>query len=249
MQDGRSGEPFDVCVITARGGSKRIPRKNIRAFCGKPMITWSIEAALGSGLFRHVIVSTDDDAIAAVAQAAGAEVPFRRPAALADDFTGTGPVLHHAVDWIVAQLGQPQFVCCLYPTAPFVTAELLIEARRRLEESNASTLITAARFPSPIQRALRLDPDGRVRMFQPEYFHSRSQDLEPAFHDAGQFFWSRMDRMLAPPPPQPPATGFDPDAVMMVLPSHLVQDIDTEDDWLAAEWMFKAQRMRVDACS
>ena len=211
------------------------------------MIVWSIEAAIDSGLFRHVIVSTDDDDIAAVARSAGAEVPFRRPASLADDFTGTGPVLRHAVDWIVAQLGQPEFVCCLYPTAPFVTAEVLIDARARLKETGASNLITAARFSYPIQRALRLDPDGRLQMFQPECFHSRSRDLEPAFHDAGQFFWSRVDRMLEPP--QPPVTGFDPDTVMLVLPSHLVQDIDTENDWITAEWMFKAYQMRVSTCS
>ena len=211
------------------------------------MIVWSIEAAIDSGLFRHVIVSTDDDDIAAVARSAGAEVPFRRPASLADDFTGTGPVLRHAVDWIVAQLGHPEFVCCLYPTAPFVTAEVLIDARARLKETGASNLITAARFSYPIQRALRLDPDGRLQMFQPECFHSRSQDLEPAFHDAGQFFWSRVDRMLEPP--QPPVTGFDPDTVMLVLPSHLVQDIDTENDWITAEWMFKAYQMRVSTCS
>lgn len=234
-------------MITARGGSKRIPRKNIRLFCGKPIIAWSIEAALQSGLFRHVVVSTDDQEIASVAEEYGATVPFLRPAELADDFTGTGPVLRHATAWIAEHWGTPDFVCCLYPTAPFVTADTLQQSRTLLEERGGSALMTAARFRSPIQRAIRLDEQGRIRMFQPEYFLYRSQDLEPAYHDAGQFFWSKVDRTLAPPPPQPAQAGFDPDAVMMVLPSHLVQDIDTEEDWHTAELMFKA--IQLSTCS
>lgn len=237
-------KPFEnLCVITARGGSKRIPRKNIRPFCGKPIIVWSIEAALGSGLFEHVIVSTDDAEIAEVAQSHGAAVPFMRPASLSDDYIGTGPVLRHATQWVANHIGCPEYVCCLYPTAPFVTPEILSASCRMLRDGGATTLITAAQFPAPIQRALRVDQEGRIRMFQPEYFLSRSQDLEPAYHDAGQFFWAKVGPLIAASQ-QKEMHGFDPDAVMMVLPRYLVQDIDTEEDWQTAELMFQVLQSR-----
>jgi pseudaminic acid cytidylyltransferase len=224
-----------VCVIPARGSSKRIPRKNIREFAGKPMIAWSIEAALASGCFVRVIVSTDDDEIAVVAEAHGAEVPFRRPVALSDDHTGTLPVVAHAIDWLREQGESPEVVCCLYATAPFVQAEDLQAGLRALRGSDdVDYAFSVTSYAFPIQRALRLTADGRVAMFQPEHFHTRSQDLEEAWHDAGQFYWGRAEAWRAGTP------IFSERAVPVTLPRHRVQDIDTPEDWRRAEWLFKA---------
>ncbi|WNK20116.1 pseudaminic acid cytidylyltransferase [Halomonas piscis] len=224
-----------IAVIPARGGSKRIPRKNIREFAGKPMIAWSIEAALASGCFERVIVSTDDDDIAAVAEAHGAEVPFRRPIALSDDHTGTIPVIAHAIDWLREQGEAPEEVCCVYATAPFVQAEDLQAGFRALQESNdVDYAFSVTSYAFPIQRALRLTPEGRVAMFQHEHFSTRSQDLEEAWHDAGQFYWGRARAWLAGTP------IFTDRAVPVLLPRHRVQDIDTPEDWQRAEWLFKA---------
>jgi pseudaminic acid cytidylyltransferase len=224
-----------IAVIPARGGSKRIPRKNIREFAGKPMIAWSIEAALASNCFARVIVSTDDDEIAAVAEACGAEVPFRRPAALSDDHTGTIPVIAHAIDWLGDQGLAPDEVCCLYATAPFVQAKDLQAGFRALQESHdVDYAFSVTSYAFPIQRALRLTPEGRVAMFQPEHFHTRSQDLEEAWHDAGQFYWGRAAAWRKGTP------IFSERAVPVKLPRHRVQDIDTPEDWQRAEWLFKA---------
>lgn len=224
-----------VAVIPARGGSRRIPRKNIRDFAGKPMIAWSIEAALSSGCFARVIISTDDDEIAAVAEAHGAEVPFRRPDALSDDHTGTIPVIAHAIDWLVEQGEAPDAVCCLYATAPFVQAEDLQAGLSALQESDdVDYAFSVTSYAFPIQRALRLTPEGRVAMFQPEHFHTRSQDLEEAWHDAGQFYWGRAAAWREGTP------IFSEHAVPVKLPRHRVQDIDTPEDWQRAEWLFKA---------
>lgn len=224
-----------IAVIPARGGSKRIPRKNIREFAGKPMIAWSIEAALASGCFSRVIVSTDDDEIAAVAEACGVEVPFRRPADLSDDHTGTIPVIAHAIDWLRKQGEAPEVVCCLYATAPFVQAEDLRAGLRALQGSDAvDYAFSVTSYSFPIQRALRLTPEGRVGMFQPEHFTTRSQDLEEAWHDAGQFYWGRASAWTNGLP------IFTERAVPVLLPRHRVQDIDTLEDWRRAEWLFKA---------
>ncbi|MCE8040703.1 pseudaminic acid cytidylyltransferase [Halomonas daqingensis] len=228
----RSGS---VAVIPARGGSKRIPRKNIKPFAGKPMIAWSIEAALASGCFDRVIVSTDDEEIATVASEWGAEVPFRRPAELSDDHTGTIPVIAHAIEWFREQGEAPAAVCCLYATAPFVQPEDLRCGYQNLqggEEIDYAFSVTSYAFP--IQRALRLTPEGRVAMFQPEHFHTRSQDLEEAWHDAGQFYWGLSDAWLKRRP------IFSERAVPVFLPRHRVQDIDTPEDWQRAEWLFRA---------
>ena len=226
---------MNVAIIPARGGSKRIPRKNIKAFCGKPMIAWSIEAALASGCFARVIVSTDDNEIAAVAEAHGAEVPFRRPAELADDHTGTIPVIAHAIDWLHEQGESPEAVCCLYATAPFVQPEDLQVGYRALQNgSDINYAFSVTSYAFPIQRALRLTPEGRVAMFQPEHFTTRSQDIEEAWHDAGQFYWGRAEAWRAGTP------IFSERAVPVKLPRHRVQDIDTPDDWHRAEWLFKA---------
>lgn len=179
---------MNLAVIPARGGSKRIPRKNIKPFCGKPMIAWSIEAALASGCFDRVIVSTDDEEIAAVAREYGAEVPFMRSAELADDYAGTTPVIRDAVLRYAELYQMPAFVCCLYATAPFVQPADLQQGLATLQQADdAAYAFSVTSFPAPIQRALRVNQQGRVEMFQPENFHTRSQDLEPAFHDAGQF--------------------------------------------------------------
>lgn len=225
-----------LAVIPARGGSKRIPRKNIKLFCGKPMIAWSIEAALASGCFDMVIVSTDDQEIAEVAREWGADVPFMRPAELADDFAGTLPVVKQAVQAMSGLGMAAEHVCCLYATAPFVTAEILAEGLRTLESTGAAYAFSVTSYAFPIQRSVRLDSQGRVSMFQPEYSHARSQDLEEAFHDAGQFYWGTRAAWLAETP------IFSSEAAAVVLPRYRVQDIDTLEDWLRAEWMFKAIR-------
>lgn len=223
-----------LAVIPARGGSKRIPRKNIKPFCGKPMIAWSIEAALASGCFDAVIVSTDDAEIAEVAKAHGAEVPFMRPAELSDDYTGTIPVIRHAVQWFSESGRRPKEVCCIYATAPFVTADSIRKGLRILLQTSADYSFTVTSYAFPIQRALRLTESGRVEMFQPEQFNTRSQDLEEAYHDAGQFYWGVADAWLES------RQLFGCGSAPVLLPRHRVQDIDTSEDWLRAEWMLKA---------
>lgn len=225
-----------LAIIPARGGSKRIPRKNIKPFCGKPMIAWSIEAALQSRCFDRVIVSTDDDEIARVARQHGAEVPFVRPAELSDDHTGTIPVIRHAIDWCNQQGDSVRQACCLYATAPFVTAEDLGRGLAILQSNSCDYAFSVTSYPFPIQRAIRINRDGRVEMLNPEHFNTRSQDLEEAFHDAGQFYWGRAEAWLQGRP------IFCPDALPVALPRHRVQDIDTEEDWVRAEWLFKAMR-------
>jgi N-acylneuraminate cytidylyltransferase len=225
-----------LAVIPARGGSKRIPRKNIRPFGGKPMIAWSIEAALQSGCFDQVIVSTDDAEIADVARAHGATVPFMRPAELSDDHTGTIPVIRHAIEWFQRQGTAPQKVCCIYATAPFVRAEDILKGLEILDTTECEYAFSVTSYAFPIQRALRLTATGRVEMFYPEHFNTRSQDLEEAYHDAGQFYWGQSSAWLAGKP------IFSPAAAPVILPRHRVQDIDTPEDWERAEWMFKAMR-------
>ena len=223
-----------LAIIPARGGSKRIPRKNIKPFCGKPMIAWSIEAARLSGCFNRIIVSTDDAEIADVARAYGAEVPFMRPPELSDDYTGTIPVIAHAIDWMNRHAGPVDFACCIYATAPFVQADDLKRGFDVLQQSGADYAFSVTSYPFPIQRAIRITADQRVEMFNPEHFNTRSQDLEEAFHDAGQFYWGRAPAWLTGKP------LFSHDAAPVPLPRHRVQDIDGAEDWVRAEWQFKA---------
>ncbi|MHB1059076.1 MAG: pseudaminic acid cytidylyltransferase [Rhodanobacter sp.] len=225
-----------LAVIPARGGSKRIPHKNIKPFFGKPMIAWSIEAARQSGCFDRIVVSTDDSEIAAVARQWGAETPFVRPEELAHDHAGTIPVIHHAVDWFIASGQMPEAVCCLYATAPFVMPADLRCGLQALQAEACDYAFSVTRYAFPIQRAIRIRENGRVEMFQPECFHSRSQDLVEAFHDAGQFYWGSADAWVAERP------IFSTQAVPVVLPRHRVQDIDTPEDWIRAEWLFKAMQ-------
>lgn len=223
-----------IAIIPARGGSKRIPRKNIKEFCGKPMIAWSFEAAKASGLFDHIIVSTDDGEIAEIAQQCGAEVPFMRPVELSDDYVGTGAVIKHAAEWAINNFGELDFICTIYATAPFITPADLINGLALLLKSNAEIAFTVTSFSFPIQRAIRITNEGRVAMFQPEHFHTRSQDLEHAYHDAGQFYWARADAVLSE------VSAFSHAAIPIILPRNQVQDIDTIEDWQRAELMFKA---------
>jgi N-acylneuraminate cytidylyltransferase len=230
-----------LAVIPARGGSKRIPRKNLRDFCGRPMIAWSIEAAHASGVFDRIVISTDDDAIAEVARAHGAEVPFLRPAELSDDRTGTTPVVAHAVAWHRAQGLAPAEVCCLYATAPFVRAQDLSLGLERLVASGARYAFSVTSYGFPIQRAIRITAEGRVAMFHPEHAQTRSQDLEAAYHDAGQFYWGDAEAWTTGLP------IFAEHSVPVLLPRHRVQDIDTPEDWARAEWMFRAMQQAGEA--
>lgn len=225
---------MSVCVIPARGGSKRIPRKNIALFHGRPMIGWSIAAALASGVFGRVVVSTDDNEIAEIARAEGAEVPFTRPEALADDHTATAPVIAHAAQALGLDDNTP--VCCLYATAPMVRAGDLRAGHARLMQPGVDFVMAITSFPFPIQRALRHDPvTGRVAFMQPEHRNTRSQDLEDAWHDAGQFYWARAGHWAAGLP-------FGEGSVGLALPRHRVQDIDTPEDWARAEALFTLDR-------
>lgn len=228
-----------LAVIPARGGSKRIPRKNIKLFGGKPVIAWSIETALLSGCFDRVLVSTDDPEIAQVAQSYGAEVPFVRPPELSDDHTGTIPVISHATQW-QADHGRPaDQVCCIYATAPFVQAKDLQRGLELLQSTGADYAFSVTSYAFPIQRAIRITLDQRVEMFQPSEFNTRSQDLEKAWHDAGQFYWGQAAAWLAQKP------IFTRQAIAICLPRHRVQDIDSFEDWVRAEWLFKAMTKNI----
>jgi len=227
-----------LAVIPARGGSKRIPRKNVKPFCGKPMLVWAVEAARESGCFDRIVVSTDDDEIADVAHDCGAEVPFRRPPELSDEYTGTIPVVAHAIRTLQSQGVSPGLVCCIYATAPFLQAEDLNRGLEELERSGADYAFSVTRYEFPIQRAIRIADSGRVEMFYPEHFNTRSQDLEAAYHDAAQFYWGRLDAWLSG------KIIFSQAAAPVILPHHRVQDIDTPEDWERAEWMFKSMALQ-----
>lgn len=224
---------MNLCVIPARGGSKRIARKNIKEFNGKPIIAYSIEAALQSNCFSKVIVSTDDDEIAEVARIYGAKAPFIRPDALSDDFTGILPVIKHTIEWLENKNNIIEHVCCLFATAPFVQSKTISEAYKIFLSSNTDYCFSVTRFPFPIQRAIRINQNNKVNMFYPENFNSRSQDLEEAYHDAGQFYWGNAQAFKDEIP------IFSEVSSAFVLPRYLVQDIDTKDDWIRAEAMYK----------
>jgi pseudaminic acid cytidylyltransferase len=225
-----------LAVIPARGGSKRIPRKNIKPFVGLPMIAWSINAAIDSHCFDRIIVSTDDEEIAAVAKVHGAEVPFVRPAKLSDDHTGTIAVIAHAIDWQNQDGEAATEVCCLYATAPFVQATDLQRGLGVLTNTGSDYAFSVTSYAFPIQRAILITGEQRVEMFQPEHFHTRSQDLPEAWHDAGQFYWGQAQAWLAGKP------LFSQSSAPVPLPRHRVQDIDTPEDWDRAEWLFKAMQ-------
>lgn len=222
-----------ICVIPARGGSKRIPGKNIREFLGKPMIGWSIAAATEANCFDRIVVSTDDERIASIARAEGAEVPFLRDPKLADDYTPTRPVVADMTDRLGVSRDTP--VCCLYATAPFVASNDLRKGLKVLQEAGGRFVVSVTTFPFPIQRALRRSATGAIEMMSPEHVTTRSQDLEEAWHDAGQFYWAAAENWS-----DPGAEIFSNEAYGLQLPRHRVQDIDTEEDWARAELLMQA---------
>jgi N-acylneuraminate cytidylyltransferase len=222
-----------VAVIPARGGSKRIPGKNIRDFCGQPMIAYPIRAAQAAGLFDRIIVSTDSAPIAEVARQCGAEVPFMRPPDLADDYATTDSVFLHAIETLEAASGPIDYATCIYPTAPFVQPQYLREGLDILIAHSATSAFTVTTYGYPIHRALRIGTAGRLEMMWPENRLVRSQDLPQAYHDAGQFYW------VSAPKYKHQRHLFSDDAVPIVLPNWLVHDIDTPDDWRRAEQIFR----------
>jgi N-acylneuraminate cytidylyltransferase len=220
-----------LCVIPARGGSKRIPQKNIRDFCGKPMIAWSIEAAINSQLFDEVIVSSDSTEIINIAKQYGASTPFVRPADLANDHAGTTAVVKHAVNELDPNNLLYSRICCLYATAPFVTTSGLHQAAKNLDNPKCKTSFSASSFAFPIQRAIKMKGEG-VSPFQPELMGQRSQDLEPAYHDAGQFYWWTRAAL------NENAAMFSQSSYPVILPRILTQDIDDQEDWEMAQFLF-----------
>lgn len=227
---------MNVAIIPARGGSKRIPRKNIREFAGRPMIAWSIAAAKESGLFDRIIVSTDDPEIERIALAEGAEVPFRRPESLSNDHTPTLPVIRHALQWLETHSEIPvSNACCIYATAPFLRAPYLAEGLATLTKNPTLDFVfSVTSFDFPIFRALKIGTGGALSMFWPEHETTRSQDLSPAYHDAGQFYWGTREAWLTKD------LIYSSPCRGIILPGHLVQDIDTPEDWVRAEWMARA---------
>ncbi|POA32596.1 MULTISPECIES: pseudaminic acid cytidylyltransferase [unclassified Pseudomonas] len=225
----------NVAIIPARGGSKRIPRKNLKPFDGVPMIVRSIKTALDSGLFAQVLVSTDDDEIADLARASGAQVPFMRPAALADDFTGTAAVIVHALEELHRQGSDFDYACCIYATAPLLQTRFLQQGLQRLElHPDKSFAFSVCDFGFPVQRALTLDDQGALSALYPEFRNTRSQDLPPAYQDAGQFYWGRSSAWLRGD------VLYSPRSLPVILPRYLVQDIDTLEDWKRAEYLYAA---------
>ncbi|WDH24538.1 pseudaminic acid cytidylyltransferase [Pseudomonas chlororaphis] len=224
-----------IAIIPARGGSKRIARKNLKPFDGVPMLARSIATALRCGLFDQVLVSTDDPEIAELARASGATVPFMRPAELADDFTGTGPVIVHALQALQERGETFDYACCIYATAPLLQLRYLRQGLAALDaQPEKSFAFSVCSFAFPVQRALTLDEQGALTALYPEFRNTRSQDLPPAFQDAGQFYWGRSEAWLRGD------LVFSPLSLPVILPRHLVQDIDTEEDWLRAEYLYAA---------
>ncbi len=224
---------MNVAVIPARGGSKRIPRKNIRKFSGKPIIAYSIEKALLSDLFGKVIVSTDDDEINSIAKQFGAEVPFKRPTQLSDDYAGTTEVVAHAIKWMKNQGWTLNGVCCIYPTAPLLDVELLKTSYEIFIKGKWDYVFSAAEYVYPVERSFKVLDNNVLKMLIPENFNRRSQDLTSTFHDAGQFYWGTPVAWVEERP------IFSERSTIIKLPTYRVADIDTEEDWKRAELLYK----------
>lgn len=225
-----------LCVITARGGSKRIPRKNIRDFCGKPAIAYSVQAALDTGIFSEVMVSTDDAEIAETAERFGAKIPFFRSFQNSDDFASTSDVILEVLKEYEKLNKIFDYVCCLYPVVPLLKKERIMEAWKMICEEDFDSVFPVMPFSAPIQRALKIDSDSRVRMFFPENINVRSQDLQKAYYDAGQFYLLKSDKFLAQKKIWTENTGC------LVLNEFEAHDIDNEDDWKAAEYKYSYLR-------
>lgn len=223
-------DKMNIAIIPARGGSKRIPQKNIKLFNGKPLIEWSIEAAKKSQVFDRIIVSTDDQSIANISINAGAEVPFIRPKSISDDETGTTEVVAHACEWLLEDGADITFACCIYASAPLISSSDLIGSFRDINfDSNWDYVFSAAKYDAPIFRSLKILGDGSVEMFYPEFEFSRSQDLPIALHDAAQFYWGRLEAWINR------KSIFSPKSKAFIIPNWRVQDIDNEEDWIKAE--------------
>jgi pseudaminic acid cytidylyltransferase len=226
---------MNICIIPARGGSKRIPRKNIKLFCGQPIIAYSIISALEADIFDHIIVSTDDEEIAQISKNYGASVPFFRPQSLSDDYTTSTDVIEHAYNWCSKNLGSVELICALYATAPFTSSRDIINAFNEIQNyKDCQVVFPIVEFDFPIQRAIKLSSDGSLDMFQPNHLLTRSQDLEKAYHDAGQFYWMKSGFIGSGVSP------FSKIARPIEIPHYRVQDIDTDDDWTRAEIIFKS---------
>ena len=227
-----------LAIITARGGSKRIPRKNIKPFLGQPIIVYSIRAAIESGVFEEVMVSTDDAEIAEIAKASGAVVPFLRSADTANDFATTADVIAEVLEAYKQRGREFDTICCIYPTAPFVSAEKLRTAMEALTEKEADSVIPVVRFSFPPQRGVVMQ-DGFMQFKWPEYALARSQDLEPFYHDAGQFYCLQVQSFMEQKRLVMEKT------VPIEMPELEVQDIDTEEDWQIAEVKYKVMQQKV----
>jgi pseudaminic acid cytidylyltransferase len=221
-----------VAIITARGGSKRILRKNIKTFCDKPIIAYSIAAALDCQCFEEVMVSTDDVEIAGIAKSLGAKIPFMRSPENSNDFAGTAEVIREVLVQYREAGRRFESLCCIYPTAPFITAEKLKKGMTLLEETDADCVLPVVAFSYPIQRSLKIE-DGHAVMFWPDNYSKRSQDLQPAFHDAGQFYCMKVESLLEQ------MKLFAVNTIPIVVPESEVQDIDNEEDWKIAEIKYR----------
>lgn len=225
---------MNIAIIPARGGSKRIKNKNIKLFNGKPLIAYSIEAAINSHLFDKIVVSTDCPAIAKLSEELGASVPFIRPEKLSDDFTGTREVINHAIETLQSEKLDLQYCCCIYATAPFIQLEYLHQGIQLLKQNpDKAFAFSTSTFDFPVQRALKINADGMAPMF-PVFVDARSQDLEEVYHDAGQFYWGTAESFLSN------KQLFSEHALGVQIPRYLVQDIDSEEDWVRAELMHEA---------
>lgn len=222
----------NLAIIPARGGSKRIPKKNVKEFYGKPLIAYSIQTAIESNLFDKIIVTTDNKEIAGVAKKYGAEIPFIRPKELSDDFTGTSDVTKHALQFLTGMGEEYDYVCTIYATAPLLQVKYLKEGLEKLQKSDAINAFSATSMPFPIQRTFKITANGRCEMFWPEHLNSRSQDLEETYQDAGQFYWTKTNIKSN-------EIMFGKDSIPIVLPRYLVQDIDTMEDWALAKIKYK----------
>jgi pseudaminic acid cytidylyltransferase len=222
-----------IGIIPARGGSKRIPGKNIKEFCGKPMIAWAITIAQKSNIFDHIIVSTDDEEIADIGRTWGAEVPFVRPVELADDLTPTVPVIAHAVQTCINMGWAVDYACCIYPCVPFLQVDDLVAAFDLLHKSNVHFIYPVTEYAHPIQRAMRQLPSGQMQFLSPESEITRTQDLEKNYHDAGQFYWGSVFAWLE-------KKKMHTDGLGITIPSWRVVDIDSMDDWIRAENLYKS---------
>ncbi len=228
----------NIAIITARGGSKRIPKKNIKEFLGKPIIAYSIEEALRSNQFEEVMVSTDSEEIALIAQKLGAVIPFMRSAENSNDYAGTAEVILEVIGEY-EKIGRTfDYACCIYPTAPFVSADSLRLALSLLIEKKADSVIPITEFSYPILRSVKVNSEGCIEMNWPEYYSSRSQDLPKSYHDCGQFYFLNIDSL------KKFQRLFMPNSVPIITPETMVQDIDNETDWKLAELKYKAFRSK-----